>query len=118
LRATVLDARRGEVYGAVYDATLEQVVEEAVMKFPAWIKTLPPADFEFVSTDFSPFQSFVDASVPVVTAPRALAAAIGQIAWGEFQAGHARDPAEIDANYIRRSDAEMGPTLSLSLRNK
>jgi tRNA threonylcarbamoyladenosine biosynthesis protein TsaB len=118
LRATVLDARRGEVYGAVYDATLEQVVEEAVMKFPAWIKTLPPADFEFVSTDFSPFQSFVDASVPVVTAPRALAAAIGQIAWGEFQAGHARDPAEIDANYIRRSDAEMGSTLSLSLRNK
>jgi tRNA threonylcarbamoyladenosine biosynthesis protein TsaB len=107
LRATVLDARRGEVYGAVYNPALELVGEEAVMKFPAWLKTLPAAGFEFVSADFTPFKSFVDADVPVVTAPRALAAAIGRIAWREFQAGHARDPAEIDANYIRRSDAEL-----------
>jgi tRNA threonylcarbamoyladenosine biosynthesis protein TsaB len=107
LRATVLDARRGEVYGAVYDDALEVVGEEAVMKFPAWLKTLPAAGFEFVSTDFSPFRSFVDADVTVVTAPRALAAAIGRIAWREIEAGHASDPAEIDANYIRRSDAEL-----------
>jgi tRNA threonylcarbamoyladenosine biosynthesis protein TsaB len=106
-RAVVLDARRGEVYGAVYNAALEAVVAEAVMKFPAWLKTLPAAGFEFVSTDFEPFRSFVDSAVPVVTAPRALAAAIGRIAWQELQAGHARNPAEIDANYIRRSDAEL-----------
>jgi len=118
LRATVFDARRGEVYGALYNAALEAVVEEAVMKFPAWVKTLPPSDFEFISTDFSPFQSFVDAVIPVVTAPRALAAAIGQIAWMEFQGGRASDPAGIDANYVRRSDAELGPTLSPSSRNK
>jgi tRNA threonylcarbamoyladenosine biosynthesis protein TsaB len=107
LRATVLDARRGEVYGAVYNPALELLGEEAVMKFPAWLKTLPAAGFEFVSTDFTPFRSFVDADIPVVTVPRALAAAIGRIAWREFQAGRARDPAEIDANYIRRSDAEL-----------
>jgi tRNA threonylcarbamoyladenosine biosynthesis protein TsaB len=107
LRATVLDARRGEVYGAVYNAALEAVVEEAVMKFPAWLKTLPADGFEFVSTDFAPFRAFVDADVSVVTAPRALAAAIGRIAWAELEAGRARDPAEIDANYVRRSDAEL-----------
>jgi tRNA threonylcarbamoyladenosine biosynthesis protein TsaB len=107
LRATVLDARRGEVYGAVYNDRLEPVVEESVMKFPAWVKTLPARGFEFVSTDFSPFLSFVDAEVPVVTTPRALAAAMGRIAWYEFEAGRACDPAEIDANYIRRSDAEL-----------
>lgn len=107
LRATVLDARRGEVYGAVYNAALEAVVEEAVMKFPAWLKTLPADGFEFVSTDFAPFRAFVDADAPVVTAPRALAAAIGRIAWAEFEAGRARDPAEIDANYVRRPDAEL-----------
>ncbi len=45
LRATVLDARRGEVYGAVYNAALESVVEEAVMKFPAWLKTLPASGY-------------------------------------------------------------------------
>jgi tRNA threonylcarbamoyladenosine biosynthesis protein TsaB len=107
LRATVLDARRGEVYGAVYNAALEAVVEEAVMKFPAWLKTLPADGFEFVSTDFAPFRDFVDADVSVVTAPRALAAAIGRIAWAELEAGRARDSAEIDANYVRRSDAEL-----------
>ncbi len=107
LRATVLDARRGEVYGAVYNDALEVVVAEAVMKFPAWLKTLPVAGFEFVSTDFAPFRSYVDADVPVVTAPRALAAAIGRIAWAEFEAGRARDPIGIDANYVRRSDAEL-----------
>lgn len=107
LRATVLDARRGEVYGAVYSEGLEAVVTEAVMKFPAWLKTLPAGGFEFVSTDFSPWRSHVDASIPVVTAPRALAAAIGRIAWSEFEAGRARDPSEIDANYVRRSDAEL-----------
>ncbi len=49
----------------------------------------------------------MDAGIPVVTAPRTLAAAIGRIASGEFVAGRASDPAEIDANYIRRSDAEL-----------
>jgi tRNA threonylcarbamoyladenosine biosynthesis protein TsaB len=106
-RATVLDARRGEVYGAVYNAALDTVVEEGVMKFPAWLKTLPASGFEFVSTDFEPFRGFADASIPVVTAPRALAAAIGRIAWTDFETGRVSDPAEIDANYIRRADAEL-----------
>jgi tRNA threonylcarbamoyladenosine biosynthesis protein TsaB len=107
LRATVLDARRGEVYGALYDDRLESVASETVMKFPAWLATLPTAGYEFISNDFSPFQSHVDAAIPVVTAPRAMARAIGGIAWMEVQKGHAQDPAEIDANYVRRSDAEL-----------
>ena len=68
---------------------------------------MPASGYEFVATDFQPFRGFVDAAIPVVTAPRTLAAAIGRIAWTEFAAGLARDPAEIDANYIRRSDAEL-----------
>lgn len=107
LRATVLDARRGEVYCALYNAQLEAVAGEAVMKFPAWIKTLPASGFEFIATDFSPFRSHVDPAIPVVTAPRALAAAIGRIAWRDFEAGRALDPAAADANYVRRSDAEL-----------
>jgi hypothetical protein len=42
-----------------------------------------------------------------VTAPRARAGAIGRIAWKEFEAGRASDPEKIDANYVRRSDAEL-----------
>jgi tRNA threonylcarbamoyladenosine biosynthesis protein TsaB len=107
LRATVLDARRGEVYGALYDHRLEAVAPETVMKFPAWLATLPAAGYEFISNDFSPFQSHVNPAIPVVTAPRAMAHAIGSIAWMEVQAGRAQDPAQIDANYVRRSDAEL-----------
>jgi tRNA threonylcarbamoyladenosine biosynthesis protein TsaB len=92
LRATVIDARRGEVYAAVYNNRLELVMPEVVVKLDAWLPTLPTNDCELIST---------------VSAPRALAAAIGHIAWDEFTAGRSSDPAGIDANYVRRSDAEL-----------
>lgn len=107
LRAVVLDARRGEVYGAVYNDRLDLLEAETVLQFPAWLQTLPARGFEFVSSDFSPFQSHVDPAVPVVGAPRALASAVGRIAWRDLEAGRALDPMAIDANYVRRSDAEL-----------
>ncbi len=100
LRATVLDARRGEVYGAVYDASLRAVRDEVVMKFPAWLATLPEGDLEFITTGFPITGALVRA--PIVEAPRALAGAIGRIAGTR----EARDPGEIDANYVRKADAE------------
>ncbi|HLH01071.1 MAG TPA: tRNA (adenosine(37)-N6)-threonylcarbamoyltransferase complex dimerization subunit type 1 TsaB [Bryobacteraceae bacterium] len=107
LRAVVLDARRGEVYAAVYNDRLEAVLPESVMKFPAWLEALPREGFEFISTDFSAFQKLAPPEVPVLMAPRGLAAAVGRIAWREFRGGRACDPEEIDANYVRRSDAEL-----------
>jgi tRNA threonylcarbamoyladenosine biosynthesis protein TsaB len=107
LRATVLDARRGEVYGAVYNDRLEIVSAEVVMKFPAWLEALPKNGFEFLAVDFAPFRGSVDPNIPVITAPRSLAAAIGQIAFTEHKQGRASGPAEIAANYVRRSDAEL-----------
>lgn len=111
LRATVLDARRGEIYGAVYSAALEVVRQELVMKFPGWLASLPEGDLEFVSTDFAPFRPaltgtrFQDATV--TKAPRALAVAVGRIAARRLTAGLVQDPAGVDANYVRRSDAEL-----------
>ena len=111
LRAAVMDARRGEIYGAVYDAAGEIVVPEVVARFPAWITALPEGDMEFLSTDFAPFRDALEATrfagALVTTAPRALAAAIGRIALAGLRAGEAQDPAAIDANYVRRSDAEL-----------
>ena len=111
LRAVVLDARRGEVYGAVYDAGGRTVVPEAVMPFTAWLHNLPQGEIEFVSTDFSPFAPALAgtrfAGAAVTTAPRALAAAVGRIACERLRTGQAVDPAAIDANYVRRSDAEL-----------
>jgi len=111
LRAAVLDARRGQIYGALYSSAGQVAAEPVVMGFPAWLETLPPGDLEFISTDFTPFRAALEATQfrnsKMTTAPRALAAAIGAIAHERFCAGRAQDPAEIDADYVRRSDAEL-----------
>lgn len=111
LRAVVLDARRGEVYGAVYDASGRAVAAETVMPFKEWLDRLPEGEIEFVAMDFSPFAAALEgtrfAGAAVTTAPRALAAEVGRIAYEQWRAGQAGDPAGIDANYVRRSDAEL-----------
>jgi tRNA threonylcarbamoyladenosine biosynthesis protein TsaB len=111
LRATVLDARRGEVYGAVYSGDLETVCPEVVMKFRDWLLSLPGGEMEFVSTNFAPFRAALSGTrfehTVITHAPRALAAAVGGIAARRFMAGQVLDPAAVDANYVRRSDAEL-----------
>lgn len=92
LRAVAIDARRGEIYGAVYNQALEPVCAEVVMKLEAWLATVPAGEVEFIGAGFP-------------LAPRALAGAIGMIAASRPEL--TRDPAEIDANYVRRSDAEL-----------
>jgi tRNA threonylcarbamoyladenosine biosynthesis protein TsaB len=89
LRGPVIDARRGDIFGAVYDADLRLVAPEVVMKFDDWLRTLPEG-------------------VEVINdAPKLLAGAVARIAAARFEAGLGQDPAEIDANYVRRSDAEL-----------
>lgn len=90
LRAPVIDARRGEVYGAVYDAAGRAVAPEVVAPMEEWRRGLP-------------------AGAEVIELPAAapLAAAIGRIALARWRRGQAGDPASLDANYVRRSDAEL-----------
>jgi tRNA threonylcarbamoyladenosine biosynthesis protein TsaB len=111
LRAVVLDARRGEIYGAVYDHAGRLAAPEVVAKFPAWIETLPEGEIQFVSTDFTPFRAALAGTrferTPIAIAPPALAAAVARIALARYLAGQASDPAALDANYVRRSDAEL-----------
>lgn len=90
LRAAIIDARRGEIYGAVYDDRGRIVQPEVVMPRAAWVAALPPG-----------------AEMIEMTEPRPLAAAIGRIAVERFLRGEACDPAALDANYVRRSDAEL-----------
>ena len=98
LRATLIDARRGEIYGAVYNAVLELVRDEVVMKADAWLASLPGGDLEIISYGYP-------LNREATQAPRVLAGAVGRIA--ALKPALASDPAEIDANYVRRSDAEL-----------
>jgi tRNA threonylcarbamoyladenosine biosynthesis protein TsaB len=107
LRAAVMDARRGEVFGAVYNSAGEAVGPEVVAKFAPWLETLP-ADVEFVSQDFQPeLEGTRFEGARIVTAPHVLAGAIARIACARFLRGEKTDPAALDANYVRRSDAEL-----------
>ena len=101
LRAALLDARRGEIYGAVFDADLNVVSAEVVMAFGPWVAGLHAGDVEFVSTDLGPFRALFPAGV--CTEQRALAGAVGRVALRM----PGLDAAAVDANYVRRSDAEL-----------
>ena len=105
LRAAVIDARRGEVYGAVYDSSLCAVRSEVVTRLLPWLASLPAGDLEFI-TQGVPAAAF-GARGAVAEAPRVIAGAVGRIALQQFLSGNTQDAAEIDANYVRRSDAEL-----------
>ena len=110
-RATVIDARRGEVYAALYDGAGNQIVPEVVLPFQRFLALLPERRLEWISQDFAPFHSSLVgtrfAECPLVQPPNTLAGAIATIAIRRAAAGLAQDPAAIEANYVRRSDAEL-----------
>jgi tRNA threonylcarbamoyladenosine biosynthesis protein TsaB len=75
----VIDARRGEVYTAVYDAELRLVSPETVGPFPG---------------------------LPITPSSDNLAAAVALCAELDGPVGW-QDPGALDANYVRRADAEL-----------
>ena len=102
LRAVALDARRGQVYGAVYDASGRIVVEETLALWADWVTTLP-AGVEFVGLAEGPCAQAV---IEFTSVTGGLASAVAACAELDGPGGWS-DPVGIDANYVRRSDAEM-----------
>jgi tRNA threonylcarbamoyladenosine biosynthesis protein TsaB len=91
LRAPLIDARRGEVYAALYDENLRIVAPEVVLPLAAWLEKFEKPEYERISQE---------------GAPRPLAAAVAYCAEADAPLGW-QDPAALDANYVRRSDAEL-----------
>lgn len=96
-RAAVIDARRGEVYAGLYDAALEPRAAETVGPLAALLASAGP-DVELITSTPE-----LLAPRPATLAPRALAAAAGRLAHHLEPA----DPAGLDANYVRKADAEL-----------
>ena len=96
------------------NSTLDQLtpftreVNRTVMALPEWLETLPDGEIELVCSpsDRDLLPGLAD-RFAVKTAPQALAPAVGSIAHGRLAAGLGGDPALADANYVRRSDAEL-----------
>lgn len=102
-RAVILDARRGEVFAAIYSAGLELISPELVIKLDAWLAKQRDEPDSYVAP--AAFRS----SLPerkFIEAPQYLAAAIAKCAVKDGPQMWT-DPAALDANYVRRSDAEL-----------
>jgi tRNA threonylcarbamoyladenosine biosynthesis protein TsaB len=110
-RAVMMDARRGEVYAAVYDAELRVVSPEVVTKLSAWLSALPRTGYEFIAVSGHSFCEQVSAAgfpgVMWTEAPRSLASAVALCAELDAVEGKLSTAIEVDANYVRSSDAEL-----------
>ena len=111
LRAVAIEARRGEIYGAVYSASLEIVVSETVAPLTGWLEQLPAGPMEFICLEPGALRRAIAggrfADTPVRQAPRALAGAVGRIAARLLARGSAPGAEAVEANYVRRPDAEL-----------
>jgi tRNA threonylcarbamoyladenosine biosynthesis protein TsaB len=109
-RAIILDARRGEVYTAIYNENLDIVSPEVVTRLPEWLEKLN-LRCEFITVAGAPFRAALGgsrfASMVWTEAPRSLAPAVAQCAEFDMVRGQIVSPLEADANYVRSSDAEL-----------
>lgn len=100
LRAPVIDARRGEVFAALLNSDGTEVIPASVLPFREFVALIGDRAVEYISAAFDP-------GVPFTSAPVELAAMIARLATARYASGALCDPAAIEANYVRRSDAEV-----------
>jgi tRNA threonylcarbamoyladenosine biosynthesis protein TsaB len=117
--APFLDARRGQVFGAIYrrisgDAMrLALASDESILsldEFLELVKGKSPQSVELVSPtpDLIPAARIAEVlpGARVVQVSAALAPAIGRLGFERAKRGDLVDSMRLDANYVRRSDAE------------
>jgi tRNA threonylcarbamoyladenosine biosynthesis protein TsaB len=108
-RAVILDARRGQVFAAVYGRNDEAIAAESVSSLEQWVDALEVMPDEIIAR--AEFRRLLEntrlGDVRFAESPRNLAVLIAACAERDFAAGCLPDVAAIDANYVRRSDAEL-----------
>jgi len=115
--APVLDARRGQVFGAVYqnaDEGLRPVLPETVCALPSFLEQVQAAglkEVRFCATDWTPFLADMEragwSSDSLIQVSPLLAGIVAQMAVVRFQQGRGIAALTADANYVRASDAEL-----------
>lgn len=105
-RAVILDARRGQVFAAVYDGSLRLVCAEVVTDLRAWLPTAHEAASFVAPPEFHPVIREIHPDAAILQPPAGLAAPLARLAELDGP-GAWTDPVMVDANYVRRSDAEL-----------
>ena len=102
-----LDAGRGEAYLGRYEvwAGRATMIDERLVKPEAL--TLPEDDSTLVTSDRGIAETLVARGIPVMEVPVQRSDAIARLGWKKKLAGETVSPEALEANYIRRSDAEI-----------
>jgi tRNA threonylcarbamoyladenosine biosynthesis protein TsaB len=102
-----LDAGRGEVYVGEYEipAVPPQVPRERILSRAEFI--VQAKGWKVVTPDAVLAEAAAAAGLSVSTLPLISAAAVAQLGWRKIQSGEMVTPEQLEANYIRRTDAEM-----------
>jgi tRNA threonylcarbamoyladenosine biosynthesis protein TsaB len=118
--AAFIDARRNQIFAALYrrqPSALERIGEEMVIapdKFLAWCAAKAGSEsIDWVSTDPNcltqapQWSSRLVSSQTIQEVSALLAPRIGQLGYHFARQNHLTDALSLDANYVRRSDAEL-----------
>jgi tRNA threonylcarbamoyladenosine biosynthesis protein TsaB len=103
--SAVLDAGRGEVYVGEYRVSggNADLVQQSIEKLEVFLKQAQSITWRILTT----YPKLGEALVGVTVQDPLPADAIARIGLHKLLAGDTGDPATLDANYIRRSDAEL-----------
>lgn len=119
LLVPVVDAYRGQIFGSVYEKTSEDIVRrqpECVLALDEFLATLARDGLDAkTSTLVSPHLAHLVprlvqssfASAPREQIPPVLADAVAWRARAKLVRGRVTDALRLEANYVRRSDAEL-----------
>ena len=102
-----LDAGRSEVYVGEYEipADAGRVAHEYLMTRNEFLARA--RGWTVVTPDSVLAEAAGSAGLSVATLPPISAAAVAGLGWRKIQAGNTVTPAQLEANYIRRTDAEI-----------
>ncbi len=105
----ILDAGRGEVYVGEYQVSLTgaSLIREYILKLDAFAEAACASKDNLLTPDANIAESLTAAKVQVELVDRLPADTIGRIGLRKLLGGDLADPATVDVNYIRRSDAEI-----------
>jgi tRNA threonylcarbamoyladenosine biosynthesis protein TsaB len=105
----VFDAGRGELYVGQYEIHQgsARTLQQSIQKLDGFLEQLGSQDSRVLTTSAKLAESPAGSAAGVTLVSPLQADAVARIGLRKLLAGETSDPATLDANYIRRSDAEL-----------
>ncbi len=110
--SAVLDAGRGEIYVGEYKVATSHatLVREYIAKLDEFVAQQRVGGNDLLTVDVNVAEALRDTNSRVALVVPVDAGEIGRIGMRKLLSGETADPATVDVNYIRRSDAEIFST--------